>query len=325
MPSVLAGCQLVAMQKHPSAEFASPIHSLQLIRLLVKRPGQACVRATQMHRPLLATGDCCCCDTSSPLSFCSIECHQLRVPCNSMLHSLAHHIAKLCILGSLAHTCSTLPAARRPSGRSAIQRRAAAANFAVAAAVAAEAADAIPMSRDHSSRAPSKSQHNHRRMGSLGPSKTGLDHVRSGHIIKTVSGGSSGGGSSGGLMRFSSLMDALGDMEARQGGFQLQQQPQQLRPTRTLSLGEPNSVPSSQTGASQRPALFDRGFVSRWHEPVGPVSPSILTLNSDLFQLGPSPFVPEGWNAPSFCHSSQHAGHGIQPQYPLFKSRECAG
>lgn len=233
------------------------------------------------------------------------------------------HAARYCIFITLAYASNTLPAVRRPSGRSAIQRRAAAANFAVAAAVAAEAADAIPMTRDQPSRASSKSQHNHRRLGSLGPSKTGLDHVRSGRITKTVSGGSSGGNSSGGSARFSSLMDALGDMEARLGSFRPLQQTQQLRPTRTLSLGEPNNVPTS--GASQRPALFDRGFVNRWHEPVGPISPSILTLSSDLFQLRPSPLVPEGWNAPSFCHASLHAGHGIQPQYPLFKTRECAG
>lgn len=254
---------------------------------------------------------------------CAVRRVSVLHTCKSMLHSLVRHITKLCMLTALAHTSSTVPAARRPSGRSAIQRRAAAANFAVAAAVAAEAADAIPMTRDHPIRASSKPQHNHRRLGGLGPSKTGLDHVRSGRITKTVSGGSSGGGSSGGSARFSSLMDALGDMEARQGIFRPQQQPQQLRPTRTLSLGEPNSVPSS--AASQRPALFDRGFVSRWHEPVGPVSPSILTLSPDLFQLGPSPFVPESWNSGSLCHSSLHAGHGIQPQYPLFKTRECAG
>ena len=231
--------------------------------------------------------------------------------CMYVLHSGALHCSSL--------PPSTLHAVRRPSGRSAIQRRAAAANFAVAAAVAAEAADALPMTRDHASRASSKSQHNHRRLGAHGLSKTGLDHVRSGRITKTVSGGSSGGGSSGGSARFSSLMDALGNMEARQGGFRQQQQPQ-LRPSGTLSLGEPSTGPNS-SGVSQRPALFDRGFVNRWHEPVGSVSPSILTLSSDLFQLGSSPFV----HAPSLCHSSLHAGHDIQPQYPLFKSRECAG
>ena len=216
----------------------------------------------------------------------------------------------------------TLHAVRRPTGRGAIQRRAAAANFAVAAAVAAEAADAIPMTREQPSRGAAKSQHNPRRVGRQGATKTGLDHVTSGRITKTVSGGSSGGGSSGGSARFGSLMDALGDMEARQGSFRPQQQ-QQPCPNRTMSLCEPSCLPSS--GTSQRPALFDRGFVSRWHEPVGPVSPSILTLSPDLFQLGPSPFVPENWPAPSFCHSSLHAGHGIQPQYPLFKTRECAG
>lgn len=212
---------------------------------------------------------------------------------------------------------------RRSNGRSAIQRRAAAANFAVAAAVAAEAADAIPMNREHANRASAKAQHNHRRLGNHGTANTGLDLVRSGRIVKTTSGGSSGGASSGCLARYSSLMDALGDLEARQGSFRQQQQQQQPRPHRALSMSEPSSVPGS--GTSHRPALFDRGFVSRWHEPVGPVSPRILTLSPDLFQLGPSPFVSESWPGPSssLCGSSLHAG--MQPQYPLFKSRECAG
>ena len=218
-------------------------------------------------------------------------------------------------------TYNAFYAVRRPNGRSAIQRRAAAANFAVAAAVAAEAADAVPMTREHPSRAFAKPQHNHRRLGNHGTGKTGLDLVRSGRITKSVSGGSSGGGSSGGSMRFSGLMDALGEMEARQGGFRPQQQHQQPRPNRALSLSEPSSVPSSET--SQRPALFDRGVVSRWHDPFGSASPSILTLSPDLFQLGPSPFVSEAWPgpAPSFYSSSLHP----HPRYPLFKSRECAG
>lgn len=223
-------------------------------------------------------------------------------------------------------------AVRRPNGRSAIQRRAAAANFAVAAAVAAEAADALPPSRDHISHPSSKPQHSHRRHVTIGTYKTGLDHIRSGRITKTVSGGSSGGGSSGaGSARFSSLMEALGEMEAREGGFtqqqsqQAQQQPPP-RPGRSASLGDHSTVTNVAGGQGYRPALFDKGnngSLNRWHEPVGPVSPRILTLSPDLFQLGSSSLTTDGWLAPSFCHTSFHAG--IQPQFPLFKSRECAG
>ena len=212
-------------------------------------------------------------------------------------------------------------AVRRPNGRSAIQRRAAAANFAVAAAVAAEAADALPAGREYNGRTAPRATHSHRRYGSHTISKAGLDHVRSGRITKTVSGGSSGGGSSRGSARFSSLMDALGDMEAREGGFKAQQQP---RPTTTIPVGEHDSARVS--GIRQRPALFDggnHGFANRWHEPIGPVSPKILTLSSNLFQLGQSTLAPEGWSAPSLCHTSFHAGS--QPQFPLFKTRDCAG
>lgn len=177
----------------------------------------------------------------------------------------------------------------------------------------------MPTNREHASRAFAKPQHNHRRLGNHGTARTGLDLVRSGHITKTVSGGSSGGGSSGGSARFSSLMDALGEMEARQGGFNRPQHQLQPSPNRALSLSEPSNMPSS--GTSPRPALFDRSLTNRWHEPLGSVSPSILTLSPELFQLGPSPFVAEGWpgSAPSYCNTSLH------PQYPLFKSRECAG
>ena len=226
-------------------------------------------------------------------------------------------------------------AVRRPNGRSAIQRRAAAANFAVAAAVAAEAADALPPSRDHLSRPSPKLHHTHRRPGSFGAHKTSLDRIRSGRITKTVSGGSSGGGSSGGgSARFSSLMDALGEMEAREGSFK-QQQAQQAQqqepppcsgPGRSTSLGERSALANSGGGPGQRPALFDRGsngYLNRWHEPVGPISPRILTLSPELFQLSSSSFTSDGWPAPSFCHTSFHAG--VQPQFPLFKSRECAG
>ena len=212
--------------------------------------------------------------------------------------------------------CPALSTVRRPNGRTAIQRRAAAANFAVAAAVAAEAADVVPSNHQHSSRALSKSHNAHNRHGSNVLTRTGLDHIRSGRITKAMSGGSSGAGSSGGSMRFGSLMDALGEMESRGGGFN-----QQPRANRTLSLGAPPNGFGSH--ASLRPALFDRGgngSVNRWHEQLGPISPRILTLSPDLFQVGPSTYAAAGWSAPSLCHSMIDAGMSIQPQFPLFKT-----
>lgn len=208
-----------------------------------------------------------------------------------------------------------LSAVRRPNGRTAIQRRAAAANFAVAAAVAAEAADLIPSDHQYSSRASSKSHSTHRQQGSNGMARTGLDSIRSGRITKAISGGSSGAGSSGGSTRFGSLMDALGEMEATEGGFRLQHQA-----NRTLSLGHASNGFGPSYGHS-RPALFgsgNNGYVNRWHEPVGP--PRILTLSPELFRLGSSSHAPSGFSAPSSCHSMVDAGMSLQPQFPLFKA-----
>ena len=184
-----------------------------------------------------------------------------------------------------------------------MQRRAAAANFAVAAAVAAEAADAIPSGNPHSSRASGKVQAAHKRQGSNGMTKAGLDHVRSGRITKAMSGGSSGAGSSGGTVRFASLMDALGEMEAREGGFS-----QQAHAHRPLAH-------------DAQPALFDGGSnINRWHAPLGPTSPMVLTLGADLFHPGSSAGQSVVTWSPSLCHSIDDAGSSLHHQIPLFKS-----
>ena len=217
---------------------------------------------------------------------------------------------------SMALTGSDMSAVRRANGRTAIQRRAAAANFAVAAAVAAEAADVLPMSMPHSSRASSKSNSTHRRNGSNGMTRSGLDHVRSGRVSKALSGGSSGAGSSGATMRFGSLMDALGEMESRECGLR-----QQNHSNSALPQGVANGT--GGYGGSLRPALFgsgSNGFVSRWHEPLGPVSPKILTLSPELFQVGSSNYASAGWSLPSACHNMVDAGLSLQPHFPLFKA-----
>ena len=207
-------------------------------------------------------------------------------------------------------------AVRKPNGRTAIQRRAAAANFAVAAAVAAEAADIMPKSIQHSVRVSAKNHSTHRRNGSNSMNRFALDHVRSGRITKALSGGSSGAGSSGGTIRFGSLMDALGELEGRQGGFR-----PQAHSSGALSLGASSGF--GGYGGTLRPALFgsgSNGFVSRWHEPLGPVSPRILTLSPELFQLGSSSHASANWSGPSSCHSMVDAGMSLQPQFPLFKA-----
>ena len=188
-----------------------------------------------------------------------------------------------------------------------MQRRAAAANFAVAAAVAAEAADAIPSGNQHSSRASAKVQAAHKRQGSNGVTKAGLDHVRSGRITKAMSGGSSGAGSSGGTVRFASLMDALGEMEAREGGFS-----QPAHAHRVLAHG---------SGQNAQPALFDGGSnINRWHAPLGPTSPRVLTLGADLFHSSLSAGQAVVTWSPSLCHSIDDAGSSLHHQIPLFKS-----
>ncbi|KAL0047032.1 hypothetical protein WJX82_004759 [Trebouxia sp. C0006] len=218
--------------------------------------------------------------------------------------------------GSPMHIKASAPEVRKPTGRTAIQRRAAAANFAVAAAVAAEAADIMPKSIQHSSRVSAKNHSTHRRSGSNSMNRFALDHVRSGRITKALSGGSSGGGSSGGTIRFGSLMDALGELEGREGGFR-----PQAHSSGALSLGASGGL--GGYGGTLRPALFgsgSNGFVSRWHEPLGPVSPRILTLSPELFQLGSSSHAPAGWSVPSSCHGMVDAGMSLQPQFPLFKA-----
>lgn len=218
--------------------------------------------------------------------------------------------------GSPMHIKASAPEVRKPNGRTAIQRRAAAANFAVAAAVAAEAADIMPKSIQHSVRVSAKNHSTHRRNGSNSMNKFALDHVRSGRITKALSGGSSGAGSSGGTIRFGSLMDALGELEGRQGGFR-----PQAHSSGALSLGASSGFGGYR--GTLRPALFgsgSNGFVSRWHEPLGPVSPRILTLSPELFQLGSSSHASANWSGPSSCHSMVDAGMTLQPQFPLFKA-----
>ncbi|DBA69521.1 TPA: hypothetical protein ACH3X2_012722 [Trebouxia sp. C0005] len=218
--------------------------------------------------------------------------------------------------GSPMHIKASAPEVRKPNGRTAIQRRAAAANFAVAAAVAAEAADIMPKSIQHSGRVSAKNHTTHRRSGSNSMNRFALDHVRSGRITKALSGGSSGAGSSGGTIRFGSLMDALGELEGREGGFR-----PQAHSSGALSLGASSGF--GGYGGTLRPALFgsgSHGFVSRWHEPLGPVSPRILTLSPDLFQLGSSSQGSAAWSVPSSCHSMVDAGMSLQPQFPLFKA-----
>ena len=202
---------------------------------------------------------------------------------------------------------------RRPNGRIAIQRRAAAANYAVAAAVAAEAADIHPANNQYSSRAASNPYNAHKQNGGVGLPRTGLEGIRSGRITKTARGGSIG---AAGSMRFGSLMTALGELEAEEGSFEPQGYANRSLGTSTVAGLGTESV---------RPALFGNGgtgFVNRWHEPLGAVSPRILTLSSDLFQLGSSSFGAAGWSAaaPSSCHAMHDAGAPLQPHFPLFKA-----
>ncbi len=174
----------------------------------------------------------------------------------------------------------------------------------------------MPKSIHHSSRVSAKTHSTHRRSGSNSMNRFALDHVRSGRIAKALSGGSSGAGSSGGTMRFGSLMDALGELEGREGGFR-----PQAHSSGALSLRASSGF--GGYGGTLRPALFgsgSNGFVSRWHEPLGPVSPRILTLRPELFQLGSSSHPSAGWSVPSSCHSIVDAGMSLQPQFPLLKA-----
>lgn len=197
-----------------------------------------------------------------------------------------------------------LLAVRRTNGRNAMQRRAAAANFAVAAAVAAEAADALPNSTHYSSRASGKSHAAHKRHGSNAMTKTSLDHVRSGRITKTVSSGSSGAGSSGGIVRFANLIEALGEFEARQGGF-----------------GQPSKALTHVSGKHSGPVLFDGSSnVSRWHGPIGPSSPKVLALGDDRFHLASSSSQSVVTWSPSLTNSMSDGGSSLPQQIPLFKS-----